>query len=117
MVSKFLSFIILTTLIGCNNNNVAKIKEEEIRKLDSFKKTLIGKYGAPNCGTVGIEISYDSIIIGDKSKFNYFIDSNSLVFKKPDLTVKLVDIKVSNDTLSFEDQDYGYTTYGYRCKN
>jgi hypothetical protein len=103
-------------IFSCESNKVSEIDINELNRIDSTKKSLIGRWGGPNDTKSVFEITIDSITIGDGITYKYDIIGKDLFFLKEQDSLRLVQIKVVKDTISFKDQFEDYTTYGYRCK-
>ena len=113
MITKNHLIIFLLITAGCQNKEPVKI---EITKIDSIKKSLIGKWGGLGESTPVWKITYDSLYkYGENKSYSYIMSGNDLVVGTSEFQFKLKDISVNGDTLYFytrvsvEEEIYGIT--------
>ncbi|MGI8634259.1 MAG: hypothetical protein ACR2KZ_02535 [Segetibacter sp.] len=111
--------ICLLVIMGCKDKTQANI---EISKTDSFKNSLIGKWGGSEENGCVWEITRDSLYYYDQNKsYPYAIVGNDLVINMGESKPRLKDVSVKRDTLFFytkvsmEKEIYGLTK-AFRCK-
>jgi hypothetical protein len=99
---KIILIITLYQILGCKNSTETQVKEDEIKKIDSLKKTLIGKWGGDDRKFVAWDITKDSIIYPETKKaYKYEIINGDFIFQRDEYLCRLERIQVSGDTLKF----------------
>ena len=115
-----LRILFLLLLIQSCQNNHSSVKA--ISRVDSFRNSLIGKWGGLNESEPVWRISHDSIYNYEQNKsYPYEIIGNDLVFDNGLSKPNLKDITVINDTLFYHmkaslDKEIYITVRGFRYR-
>lgn len=93
------SVFFLLLIYSCQNGNLnAKI----VSRIDSFRNSLIGKWGGPDESGPALKITHDSIYYYNENKsYPYEIIGNDLVFDNGQSKPHFKNISVMKDTLFF----------------
>jgi len=109
-VTKTIFALLVCLTIGCKTSTEKQNLEDEIKKTDSLKSTLIGKWGGPDMKSTAFEITKDSFIhINDKKSYKYELKNGNLLFQRGEYENNFINIHTSGDTLKFY-QDMGDRT-------
>lgn len=107
--------VLYILFFSCNNNSSNKLTKQ-LTKIDSLKNTLIGQWGGPGENSPVLEINVDSIYyFEEKKSYPYKIFDSDLVIERLESKGVLRNISVTEDTLTFYDEQ-GLITKGYRFK-